>query len=168
MCVSYGNTGCGVFKWEGTKLERFLHKNQHIQRKLLNYELWINGELSKIGHHFRNKVIQKLVTRKVHMIFDTENLLLGKNISNFVSPVWKLHNPYCNTVPLRRRLRALIAILHWIKSWPISLRRLSPSHGVIKLLWYFLVNSSRSDLRIDRFCKISVKIPRRVAASNFI
>ena len=48
----YGNTGCGVFKGEGgTKLERFLHKNQHIQRKLLNYEFWING------HHFTNKVI---------------------------------------------------------------------------------------------------------------
>ena len=41
----------------GTKLERFLHKNQHTQRKLLNFEFWINGELSKIGHHFSNKVI---------------------------------------------------------------------------------------------------------------
>ena len=47
--------GCGVFKWEGTKLERFLHKNQHTQRKLLNFEFWINGNLSKIGHHFSNK-----------------------------------------------------------------------------------------------------------------
>ena len=25
--------------------------------KLLNFEFWINGELSKIGHHFSNKVI---------------------------------------------------------------------------------------------------------------
>ena len=23
---------------------------------------------------------------------------LGKNLSNFVPPVWKLHNPHCNTV----------------------------------------------------------------------
>ena len=30
-----------------TKLERFLPKNQHTQRKLLNFEFWINGELSK-------------------------------------------------------------------------------------------------------------------------
>ena len=30
-------TGC-------TKLERFLHKNQHTQRKLLNFENWTNGE----------------------------------------------------------------------------------------------------------------------------
>ena len=45
------------FSSGGTKLERFLNKNQHTQRKLLNFEFWINGELSKIGHHFSNKVI---------------------------------------------------------------------------------------------------------------
>ena len=49
----YGNTGCGG----DTKLERFLPKDQHTQRKLLNVEFWINGELSKIGHYFSNKVI---------------------------------------------------------------------------------------------------------------
>ena len=41
----------------GTKLERFLHKNQHTQRKLLNFENWCSGELSKTGHHFSKKVI---------------------------------------------------------------------------------------------------------------
>ena len=41
----------------GIKLEKFLPKNQHTQRKLLNSENWVNGELSKIGHHFSNKVI---------------------------------------------------------------------------------------------------------------
>ena len=75
-----------------TKLERFLHKNQHTQRKLLNFEFWINGELSKIGHHFCNNLIQKLSLskkvsnkkcapklvffnqmRKIQMIFDIEN-----------------------------------------------------------------------------------------------
>ena len=42
-------TGC-------TKLKRFFPKNQHTQRKLLNFENWVNGvngEVSKIGHHFR-------------------------------------------------------------------------------------------------------------------
>ena len=29
----------------GTKLERFLHTNLHNQRKLLNFENWINGGL---------------------------------------------------------------------------------------------------------------------------
>ena len=29
----YGNTGCGDFKGGGTKLERFLSKNQHTYSK---------------------------------------------------------------------------------------------------------------------------------------
>ena len=54
----YGNKGCRVFKGGGgTKLERFLPKNQHTQRKLLNFENWVNGKVSKIEHHFSNKVI---------------------------------------------------------------------------------------------------------------
>ena len=36
-----------------TKLERVLPKNQHTQRKLLNFEFWINGEMSNIGHHLK-------------------------------------------------------------------------------------------------------------------
>ena len=43
----YGNTGCGVFKRGGTNLEIFLPKNQHTQRKLLNFENRVNGEVSK-------------------------------------------------------------------------------------------------------------------------
>ena len=45
--VHYGNAGCGVFKWVYTciKLERFLPKNQRTQRKLLNFENWINREV---------------------------------------------------------------------------------------------------------------------------
>ena len=31
------------------------HENPHTQRKLLNFEFWINGELSNIGHHFSIK-----------------------------------------------------------------------------------------------------------------
>ena len=40
-----------------TKLENFLHKNQHTQRKLLNFEFWVNVDMAKIGYHFSNKVI---------------------------------------------------------------------------------------------------------------
>ena len=43
----YGNTGCG-------KLERFLPKNQHTQRKLLNFENWVNGEVSKVPKFDQN------------------------------------------------------------------------------------------------------------------
>ena len=42
--VYYGNTGCQVGV---TKLERFLPKNQHTQRKLLNFENLCNGKVSK-------------------------------------------------------------------------------------------------------------------------
>ena len=35
------------FSSGGTKFERFLHKNQHTQKKLLNFVFLIDGELSK-------------------------------------------------------------------------------------------------------------------------
>ena len=54
-----GNTGCRVFK-----LERFLPKNQQSQRKLLNFENLCNGKLSKIGQHFSNLVIKKVMLSK--------------------------------------------------------------------------------------------------------
>jgi hypothetical protein len=47
--------GLWHFQTGGIKSERFLPKNQHTQRKLSDFEFWINGELSKIGHHFSNK-----------------------------------------------------------------------------------------------------------------
>ena len=37
--------GLWSFQTGGTKLERFWHKNQHSQRKLLYFENWINGGL---------------------------------------------------------------------------------------------------------------------------
>ena len=36
------------FSSKGTKLERFLPKNQHTQRKLLNFEDWVNAECQKV------------------------------------------------------------------------------------------------------------------------
>ena len=39
--------GLWSFQTGDTKLERVLHKNQHTQMKFLNFEFWINGELSK-------------------------------------------------------------------------------------------------------------------------
>ena len=49
MIYNYGNMGCGIFK-RRTKLERFLRKNQHTQRKLLYFE-----------------------NRKIQMVFVVEN-----------------------------------------------------------------------------------------------
>ena len=71
--ISYGafcNTCCKDFWGEGvTKFERFLPKNQQTKRKLLNFENWTNGKVSKIEHHFSNKVIWKL--------------MLSKNVKNY-------------------------------------------------------------------------------------
>ena len=36
--------GLWSFQMGGIKLERFIHKNQHTQRKFLNFENWTNGE----------------------------------------------------------------------------------------------------------------------------
>ena len=86
--------GLWSFQTGGTKLERFLPKNQHTRRKLLNFENWVNGEVSKIRRHFRNKsrsilMLSKNVNnkkcapkliffnekklRKIRIIFDIEN-----------------------------------------------------------------------------------------------
>ena len=49
MCVwSIWQYGLWSFQTGGTKLERVLPKNQHTQRKILNFENWVNGEVSKI------------------------------------------------------------------------------------------------------------------------
>jgi hypothetical protein len=55
--VTLWQYGLWSFQTGDTKLERYLPKNQLTQRKRLNFEFWINGELSKIGHHFSNKKI---------------------------------------------------------------------------------------------------------------
>ena len=44
-CSKVWQYGLWSFQTVGTKLERFLPKNQHTQRKLLNFENWINGGL---------------------------------------------------------------------------------------------------------------------------
>ena len=47
MYVTLWQYGLWSFPAGGTKLERFLPKNQHTQRKLLNFENWVNGEVPK-------------------------------------------------------------------------------------------------------------------------
>ena len=39
--------GLWNFQMGDKKLERLLPNNQHTRRKILNFEFWINGELSK-------------------------------------------------------------------------------------------------------------------------
>ena len=42
------------FQMGGTKFERWLPKNQHTQKKLLNSENWVNGEVSKVPKFDQN------------------------------------------------------------------------------------------------------------------
>ena len=53
--------GLSSFQAGDTKLERYLPKNQHTQRKFMNFENFCNGKLSKIGNHFSNNVIKKMM-----------------------------------------------------------------------------------------------------------
>ena len=49
--------GLWRFQMGGTTLERFLPKNQHTQRKLLNFENWVYGEGSKSAKIWLSKSI---------------------------------------------------------------------------------------------------------------
>ena len=51
--------GLWSFQARGTKLERFLNKNQHAQRKLLNFEFWINSAIASCQKQGIILVIQK-------------------------------------------------------------------------------------------------------------
>ena len=55
------------FSSGGYKIRKIFHKNQHTRRKLLNFEFLINVELSKIGHHFSNKVFKKKFIKKCQL-----------------------------------------------------------------------------------------------------
>ena len=69
------------FSSECTKSERFLPKNHHTQRKLLNYENWVNGEVSKVPKFDQNLTFkvnflcQKL--SKSFSFFSLKNFKLG-------------------------------------------------------------------------------------------
>ena len=68
--IKYGNTGFRVFKGEIQNQNFFWLKINGSQIRLLNFENWSSGELSKIGHHFRKysgfkiDVIKKNVNNK--------------------------------------------------------------------------------------------------------
>ena len=76
----YGYTGCRVFSFQTgvTKLEKILPKNQHIQRKLLNFEKWCIGEVSKSAKIWLSKSMSKIKNHKnVFIYFSLKNTNLG-------------------------------------------------------------------------------------------
>ena len=60
----------------GKKLERFLPKDQHTQRKLSNFENWISGEVSKSAKS------PNLLTFKVNFLY--QKLSESFSISFFI------------------------------------------------------------------------------------
>ena len=59
--------GLWSFQTGGTKLERNLPKNQHTQRKLLNFENWVSGEVSKSAKS------PNLLTFKVNFLYQQDS-----------------------------------------------------------------------------------------------
>ena len=57
------------FQAGGTKLERFLPKNQTYQRTLLYFEFWINGKLSKSAKIWLSKSIFYVKIIRIFFLF---------------------------------------------------------------------------------------------------
>ena len=66
----------------GTKLKRFFPKNQHAQRKLLNFENWLNGEVSKSAKSpnlltFKVNFLYQKLSESFSIFFSLKNINLG-------------------------------------------------------------------------------------------
>ena len=84
-CCILWQYGFWSFQAGCTKLERFLPKNQHTQRKLLNFENWVNGEVSKIRHHFK----LGSETNRTTLGFDYFITVSGHFFSNYINSFHK-------------------------------------------------------------------------------
>ena len=74
--------GLWSFQTGNTKLERFLPKNQHTQRKLLNFENWIDGEVSKSAKSpnlltFKVNFLYQKLSESFSIFFSLKNINLG-------------------------------------------------------------------------------------------
>ena len=74
--------GLWTFQTGGTKLERFLPKNQHTQRKLLNFENWVSGEVSKSAKSpnlltFKVNFLYQKLSESFSFFFSLKNINLG-------------------------------------------------------------------------------------------
>ena len=89
--------------------------------------------------------------------------LLGKNLSNFESPVWKLHNPYCHSADLcihfywlswlrqasHRKMiqRSELRLRLWLRLFKISWD--TPVFGYSKLIKYSDLQQGSTKLLLD-------------------
>ena len=81
--------GLWSFQTRGTKLERFLHKNQHTQRKLLNFENSTNGEPQQLA-----KIRVFKVDYFILPLFLVAKL---RSVAKFFKNEWKKH-PYFSKI----------------------------------------------------------------------
>ena len=77
--------GLWSFQTGGTKLERFLPKNQHAQRKFLNFENWTNGEVSKSAKSsnlltFKVNFLYQKLSESFSIFFSLKNINLGVSL----------------------------------------------------------------------------------------
>ena len=78
IAYQYGNTGCGVFNWGIQNQKDFWPENQHTQRKLLNFENWVNGEVSKVPKFdFQSQFCMSKIIRIFLNFFLLKNINLG-------------------------------------------------------------------------------------------
>ena len=92
-------------------------------------------------------------------------LFLGKNLSNFVPPVWKLHNPYCHIIhrpSLGRGGRRRIWI-RWMKSgdgprlaYRVASRWRCWVLSFVESLWLSLYHTSLLDMKWNW---ITIEVP---------
>ena len=67
------------FQGRGTKLERFLPKNQHTQRKLFKFENWCSGDMVSKGYKFdfQSQISISKIIRIFLIFFSFNNANVG-------------------------------------------------------------------------------------------
>ena len=84
--AKYGTYWLWSFQTGGTKLERFLPQNQHTQRKLLNFQNWVSGEVSKSAKSpnlltFKVNFLCQKLSESFSIFFSLKNINLEAHFS---------------------------------------------------------------------------------------
>ena len=155
--------GLWSFQTGDTKLERFLPKNQHTRRKLLNFEFWINGELSKSAKIWLSKSIfyVKNHPNVSQFFFSLKNTILGAHfllliffdkinfnflITKMMPYIWQLTiNPKLKiqSFPLGMWILMWKSVYLWINSIPPVTFRGKPVPKIAARLAWMAIPSCR-------------------------
>ena len=87
--------------------------------------------------------------------FFWECWFLGKNLSNFVPPIWKLHNLYChNVIDSNRRRSGLVTLHHHILGHFIIILLFRFSEKATKVCWTLPFYLTFANVKIEIKWKI--------------